>query len=119
METEHFNKLTPAEHERLSLLFGECGEVIQAISKIMRHGYESGWNGNNNRADLEKEISHVQNAIEMLVNLWRCVKRYNYYRTGTKENHDSSMASSSDVIFSEFFRIDIDGSRIFGNLQAY
>jgi|SRR5882762_8221559 len=38
---EHFNKLTPAEDERLALLLEECGEVIQIIGKIQRHGYES------------------------------------------------------------------------------
>ena len=38
---EHFNKLTPAEAERLAMLAEECGEVIQMIGKIMRHGYDS------------------------------------------------------------------------------
>ena len=38
---EHFNKLTPAEAERLAMLAEECGEVIQVIGKIMRHGYDS------------------------------------------------------------------------------
>lgn len=39
--TEHFNKLTPAEAERLAVLAEECGEVIQIVGKILRHGYES------------------------------------------------------------------------------
>lgn len=38
---DHFNKLTPAEAERLAMLAEECGEVIQAITKILRHGYDS------------------------------------------------------------------------------
>lgn len=37
----HFNELTPAEAERLAMLSEECAEVIQAVSKILRHGYES------------------------------------------------------------------------------
>ena len=37
----HFNKLTPAEAERLAMLAEECGEVIQVIGKILRHGYDS------------------------------------------------------------------------------
>lgn len=37
----HFNGLTPAEAERLAMLVEECGEVIQAATKILRHGYES------------------------------------------------------------------------------
>lgn len=36
-----FNELTPAEAERLAYLMEECGEVIQIIGKILRHGYES------------------------------------------------------------------------------
>lgn len=38
---EHFNGLTPAQAERLAMLAEECGEVIQVIGKILRHGYDS------------------------------------------------------------------------------
>lgn len=38
---EHFNKLTPAEAERLAMLAEECAEVIYIIGKILRHGYDS------------------------------------------------------------------------------
>lgn len=38
---DHFNGLTPAEAERLAMLAEECGEVIQVIGKILRHGYNS------------------------------------------------------------------------------
>lgn len=34
-------ELTPAEAERLFLLAEEAAEVIQAVTKILRHGYES------------------------------------------------------------------------------
>ena len=65
----HFNKLTPAEHERLSLLMEECGEVIQVIGKIMRHGY-NGYHPEdpteNNRDLLMTEIGHATCAIEMM-----------------------------------------------------
>jgi len=37
----HFNQLTPAEAERLAMLAEECGEVIQMIGKILRHGDDS------------------------------------------------------------------------------
>ena len=39
--TAHFNGLTAAQAERLAMLAEECGEVIQAIGKILRHGYDS------------------------------------------------------------------------------
>jgi NTP pyrophosphatase (non-canonical NTP hydrolase) len=35
------NKLTDAQAERLAMLAEECGEVIQIVGKILRHGYNS------------------------------------------------------------------------------
>ena len=68
MSQTHFNGLTPGEHERLALLAEECGEVIQAIGKIMRHGYESRHpdGGPTNRESLEREIGHVEAAKTLL-----------------------------------------------------
>ena len=39
--SEHFNRLTPAEAERLAMLAEECADAIQVIGKILRHGYDS------------------------------------------------------------------------------
>ena len=63
--SEHFNKLTPAEAERLALLAEECAEVILAVGKILRHGYESCHpdRDENNRYDLEEECGHVRYAM--------------------------------------------------------
>lgn len=63
--SEHFNRLTPAEAERLALLLEEMGEVQQVIGKILRHGYESTHpdGGPTNRRLLETEIGHVEYAI--------------------------------------------------------
>lgn len=60
-----FNKLTPAEAERLALLAEECGEVIQAIGKILRHGYESTHpdGGPTNREALERECGDLRHAV--------------------------------------------------------
>jgi NTP pyrophosphatase (non-canonical NTP hydrolase) len=66
---DRFNKLTPAEDERLALLEEECAEVVQAIAKIRRHGYESdnkGKLGHTNRMALEFELGHVFSAVGML-----------------------------------------------------
>lgn len=61
---EHFNGLTPAEHERLSVLFEEAAEVIQVVGKIMRHGLDSKHpdGGPTNRELLEKELGDVRLA---------------------------------------------------------
>ena len=68
---EHFNNLMPAEAELLALLAEECGECIQAVGKILRHGYESRnpdeSNGYTNRQQLEKEVADVRAAIAMLI----------------------------------------------------
>lgn len=61
----HFNKLTPAEAERLAMLAEECGEVIQIVGKILRHGYDSYHPANprlTNRDLLANELRDV-NAI--------------------------------------------------------
>lgn len=66
-DKEHFNNLTPAEAERLAVLSEECGEVIQAIGKILRHGYNSKYeSGLTNREQLELEIGDVLTVLEMM-----------------------------------------------------
>jgi len=59
--TDHFNKLTPAQAERLAMLAEECGEVMQVIGKILRHGYDSYHpdTGEGNRALLVKEMTDL------------------------------------------------------------
>ena len=39
MSKQAYNCLTDAEAERLAMLAEECGEVIQIVGKILRHGY--------------------------------------------------------------------------------
>lgn len=67
---EHFNELTPAEAERLAFLIEECGEVIQAAAKILRHGYESYDPTDNskgtNRDMLGRELGNVDAVISLL-----------------------------------------------------
>jgi len=69
MTTEHFNQLTPAEAERLALLAEEMGEAIQAVGKVLRHGYESknpNTRGPTNRQSLEREVADVYVAARMM-----------------------------------------------------
>lgn len=65
-----FNGLTPAEHERLTILFEEMAEATQMIGKTLRHGYESYNPFDNlrttNRRLLETEVGHVAYAIHAL-----------------------------------------------------
>lgn len=72
MSEKFSNELSEAEIERLALLAEEMGEVQQIIGKILRHGYES-YNpvintGLTNRRELEREIGHVQHAVERMTN---------------------------------------------------
>ena len=67
---KNFNKLTSAQAERLAILQEELAESIQAVSKILRHGYESHnptYHSMSNRLHLMEELGHVYNAIDMLV----------------------------------------------------
>lgn len=61
MSDKHFNNLTPAQAERLAMLAEECGEVIQIVGKILRHGYDSEHpiTGKGNRQLLQKELCDV------------------------------------------------------------
>ena len=62
-----FPGLSKAEYERLALLIEECGEVIQAAAKVLRHGYHSHHpnisDGPNNRGNLEKELGDLSAAV--------------------------------------------------------
>lgn len=65
----HFNRLSPAQAERLALLAEECGEVIQAVGKILRHGYSSRHpnGGPDNRATLERELGDVLLVFRLML----------------------------------------------------
>jgi len=88
-----FPELSPAQLERLALLSEECGEVVQAIGKILRHGYKSYnptvMDGPNNREVLENELGHIQTAIRMMEEAGdiseRYVARSAVRKTGTVE----------------------------------
>lgn len=64
-----YNELEPAEHEALTLLSEECGEVVQIIGKIMRHGLDSYHPDSKrvNRDELAKECGDIECAIKILI----------------------------------------------------
>lgn len=68
--SDGFNDLTNADAELFALLSEECGETVQAIGKILRHGKHS-WNPDvagkrTNIEDLEKELGDILAVIEIL-----------------------------------------------------
>ncbi len=67
-EAAHFNGLTPAEAERLAMLAEECGEVVQAACKVLRHGYASRHpdGGPDNRDMLHREVGDVLLVVDAL-----------------------------------------------------
>ena len=69
--TGHFNGLTAAENERLTFLSEECSELIKAICKVQRHGYD---NRNpdrpaegTNREQVAREVADVRFGIALLL----------------------------------------------------
>jgi len=68
----HFNKLTPAQAERLAMLAEEAGEVVLAVGKILRHGYEETHPDNtnsqrNNRTDLQRELGDLNGIVNAMI----------------------------------------------------
>lgn len=70
-DTKFETGLADAETERLAILAEECGEVIQIVGKILRHGYAS----HNplspypiqNRGLLAKEIGDLRWIISLML----------------------------------------------------
>jgi hypothetical protein len=62
--------LTPGEMERLAILSEECGEVVRAVGKILRYGFEStspySTAGRSNRMALEREIGSVRAIVNLM-----------------------------------------------------
>lgn len=65
-----FAKLTEAQRERLEMLAEEASEVVKAVTKILRHGYESinphKPHDGRNRDQLERELSDVSAIVHRM-----------------------------------------------------
>lgn len=70
MSARPFNRLSPADAELFAPLAEECGEVVQVVGKILRHGVESHHprdrKKRTNRTLLEKELGDVRAAMILL-----------------------------------------------------
>lgn len=69
MTPEPFNGLSPAEAERLAMLAEEAGEIVQAVGKVLRHGYASCHPRRNeeNRRALQREIADLQLVVHHMI----------------------------------------------------
>lgn len=65
---EFNNGLSAAEAERLAMLIEECGEVSQAVGKILRHGFDSCHpnGGPDNRENLRRELLDIIVVLSLL-----------------------------------------------------
>lgn len=61
--------LSDAEIERLAILAEECGEVVQAVGKVLRHGWDSQspYGGKPNRQALERELGNVRAIVTLML----------------------------------------------------
>jgi hypothetical protein len=71
---EHFNKLSPSQHEILTKIFEEGAEVIKDIAKIMLHGLASHEPGHphpypDNRTKLVQELGDFAAMVHIAVSL--------------------------------------------------
>jgi NTP pyrophosphatase (non-canonical NTP hydrolase) len=68
--TQPYNGLSAAEAERLALLAEEAGEIVQAVGKILRHGYNNlnpyNRDSKTNREHLEQEIGDLTAIVQMM-----------------------------------------------------
>lgn len=71
MGTSHFNGLDPQVAELLAILAEECGEVVQRVGKILRHGLRnvSPYSGVANKTSLEDELTDILAVTDLLSRL--------------------------------------------------
>ena len=55
------------EREILLILQEESAEVIQAVSKVFRFGWDSEWDGQSNREHLEEEVGDYLAMVQIMV----------------------------------------------------
>ena len=62
------NRMKSERQEEILLICQEeCAEVTQAISKCFRFGFDSTYNGSNNRERLEEEVGDLMCMIDLLI----------------------------------------------------
>jgi len=61
--------MTQREREILLILQEESAEVIQAVSKVFRFGYDSVWNEQSNKEHLEEEVGDFLAMVQIMVDI--------------------------------------------------
>ncbi len=65
-------KYLPATDEgKLVHLIEECGETIQAATKVLRFGFDGSWNGTSNTESLTNELQDLAAAGQAIVGVLR------------------------------------------------
>ncbi|MNC05410.1 hypothetical protein D3C76_429880 [compost metagenome] len=68
---KHFNNLTPKQLELIGGTSEECGEVVQVIGKILRHGLDSRKPTDalsvTNRTNLTSELADIAAMTDLLI----------------------------------------------------
>lgn len=61
--------LSPAEIERLAILSECCGQVVQAVGKVSRFGWQSQspYGGKTNLVALEREIGNLRAIVTLMI----------------------------------------------------
>lgn len=60
-----FNQLTHDRAEALAILAEECGEVVQRVGKVLRHGFRT-YAGSDNLEQLELEIGDIMAIVSAM-----------------------------------------------------
>jgi len=96
---EHFNKLTPAQAEAIHCLQEEEGELLQALGKVTRHGWDSRYIVEgvpvDNMGDVEREAGHV---LAWLAVLTMTTIRGAAIRHAAEEKLEKLLGPGSDLI---------------------
>jgi NTP pyrophosphatase (non-canonical NTP hydrolase) len=101
--SEPYNQLSPAEAERLACLIEECGEVIQAATKILRHGYES-VNPRTNESNRDALMREVGDMLFVLTVMSRAIDindkevhkddGFRHYKATTYSHHNIDLLTT-------------------------
>lgn len=90
-----YNGLTKGEAERLAWLAEEAGEVVQAVTKILRHGYDSYNPDDRDAGDNRKQLAREILDFCKVVNLMDKKLEFRIFGTGWSHKISTDEIASS------------------------